>query len=69
MKKNEVARAFTLAMGLALVMAITGCAFSGPGTHIGGSGVEPVTTEKAKEEKSAKASAPEPEEPDLPVLR
>ncbi|MBL9046896.1 MAG: hypothetical protein JNK34_06220 [Tabrizicola sp.] len=64
--KKEVARAFTLAMGLALVMAITGCAFSGPGTHIGGSGVAPAPEEKSTEKKSAKAS---PSEPELPVLR
>ena len=38
MIKNEMERVFALTMGSVLVLAVSGCAFSGPGTHPGGNG-------------------------------
>lgn len=68
MIKNEVARIFALAMGSVLVLAVSGCAFSGPGTHVGGNGFTDEVVPKDGGEKAAKPTPPDDED-DLPVLK
>jgi len=69
MIKNEIARVFALAMGSVLVLAVSGCAFSGPGTHVGGNGFTDETVPKGSGEKAAKPTPPPDDEDDLPVLK
>ena len=59
MIKNEMARVLALMVGSAFVLAVSGCAFSGPGTHPGGDGFTDVgsPTSDVTEEK------PIPEDP------
>jgi hypothetical protein len=68
MNKDEMARVFALAMGSALVLAVSGCAFSGPGTHVGGNGFTDETVPKGNGESAAKPTPPDDED-DLPIPR
>lgn len=67
MIKNQMTRMFAMIIGTTLVMAVSGCAFSGPGTHVGGNGFTDEVSGKPTESKASKPS--EPDEPDLPVLK
>ncbi|CAN1572566.1 hypothetical protein MCELHM10_03367 [Paracoccaceae bacterium] len=68
MIKNEMERVFALTMGSVLVLAVSGCAFSGPGTHPGGNGYSDEAVLKGTGEKAAKPTPPDDED-DLPVPR
>lgn len=68
MAKNEMARVFALAVGSVLVLAVSGCAFSGPGTHVGGNGFTDEAVPKGDGENAAKPTPPDDDD-DLPVPR
>lgn len=57
---NAMTRVFAMLVGSALVLAVSGCAFSGPGTHVGGNGFTDEVTPGEGSEKPVPEPDPVP---------